>query len=231
MTRESLQENYANCTKPLKYQKFWDYFQIVLQIAFTVVIVTSYAKAIGYGTDYLASHFILYSVFSAIFGFCTYDTVRCITDIRVINRELKLYDDVHQSAIEALETIEREKQSKDKLDVAAEQKNDGIDLFIERWGFRSSGDLKLIDVIQHRVNEVKDLTAVLREIKITPESDSWPEGAYYVGLSDKYAKVNKSIMMQMYQDFTSVFGHERYSLIAIPAPYVDAYVGAYLKIV
>lgn len=110
MTRESLQENYTNCTKPLKTQRFWDYFQIVLHIAFTVCIVTSYVKAIGNGTDYVASNFVLYSVFSAVFGFCTYATIRSITDIRVINRELKLFDDVHQSAIEALEATEREKQ-------------------------------------------------------------------------------------------------------------------------
>lgn len=228
MTREKLQENYTNCTAPLKHQRFWDYAMIVMHVVFTVCIVSAYVKAIGNGTEFIESRFIPYSVWSAVFGFCTYGMIRSIMDIKAINKELKLFDDVHQSALEALEATECEKRFKDKHEVAAD---DSINLFLERWDFRDSGDLKLIDVIQHRVHEVNDLTAVLREIKVTAESDSWPEGAYYVGLSDKFAKVNKSIMMQMYQDFVNFDGHERYSLIAIPAPYVDAYVGAYLKIV
>lgn len=122
MTKESLQENYINCTKQLKYQRVWDYFQIVLHIVFTVCIVTSYVKAIGNGTDYVASKFILYSVISAVYGFCFYATVSSINDIKVINRGLKLFDDVHQSAIEALEATEREK---DKTDDDAVPKGTG----------------------------------------------------------------------------------------------------------
>lgn len=110
MTRESLQENYTNCTKPLKYQRVWDYVQIVMHIVFTVCLVVAYVKAIGNGTDFVVSRFVPYSVWSAVFGFCTYGMIRSIIDIKAINKELKLFDDVHQSAIEALEATEREKQ-------------------------------------------------------------------------------------------------------------------------
>lgn len=113
MTKESLQENYANCTKPLKCQKFWDYVMIVMHIVFTVCLVVAYVKAIGNGTDFIVSRFIPYSVWSAVFGFGTYAMIRSIIDIKAINKELKLFDDVHQSAIEALEATEREKPSKD----------------------------------------------------------------------------------------------------------------------
>lgn len=109
MTRESLQENYANCTKPLKYQRVCDYVQIVTHVVFTVCLVAAYVKAIGNGTDFVESRFIPYSVWSAVFGFCTYATIRSIFDIKAINKELKLFEDVHQSAIEALEATEREK--------------------------------------------------------------------------------------------------------------------------
>lgn len=110
MTKESLQENYTNCTKPLKYQRFWDYAMIVMHIISTVCIVTAYVTAIGNGTDFIVSRFIPYSVWSAVFGFCTYGMIRSIMDIKAINLEIKLFDDVHQSAIEALEATEREKQ-------------------------------------------------------------------------------------------------------------------------
>ena len=110
MTRESLQENYTNCTKPLKCQRFWNYAMILTHVAFTVCIVTAYVTAIGNGTDFIVSRFVLYSVWSAVFGFCTYGMIRSIMDIKAINREIKLFDDVHQSAIEALETTEREKR-------------------------------------------------------------------------------------------------------------------------
>ena len=113
MTREKLQENYTNCTAPLKKQRFWDYVQIVTHVVFTVCLVVAYVKAIGNGTEFVESRFVPYSVWSAIFGFCTYATIRSIMDIKAINKELKLFDDVHQSAIEALEATEREKQSKD----------------------------------------------------------------------------------------------------------------------
>ena len=113
MTRESLQENYTNCTNPLKRQKFWDYVQIVTHVVFTVCMVAAYVKAMGNGTEFVASRFIPYSAYSALFGFCTYATIRSIIDIKAINKELKLYDDVHQSAIEALEATEREKKDKE----------------------------------------------------------------------------------------------------------------------
>lgn len=103
MTREKLQENYINCTKPLKYQKFWNYVMIVMHIIFTVCIISAYIKAIGNGTDFVVSRFVPYSVWSAVFGFGTYGMIRSIIDIKAINKELKLFDDVHQSAIEALE--------------------------------------------------------------------------------------------------------------------------------
>ena len=110
MTRESLQESYTGCTKPLKKQKFWAYVQIVVHIIFTVCLIDAYVKAIGNGTEFVASRFIDYSVLSAIFGFGTYAMFRSIIDIKAINRDIKLFDDVHQSAIEALEATEREKQ-------------------------------------------------------------------------------------------------------------------------
>lgn len=122
MTKELLQENYANCTKPLKYQRVWDYVMIVMHIIFTVCIISAYVKAIGNGTEFIESRFVPYSVWSAVFGFCTYGMIRSIIDIKVINRELKLFDDVHQSAIEALEATEREK---DKTDDDAAPKGTG----------------------------------------------------------------------------------------------------------
>lgn len=110
MTRESLQERYINCTKPLKYQRIWDYVQIVMHIVFTVCLVAAYVKAMGNGTEFIESRFIPYSVWSALFGFGTYAMIRSIVDIKAINKELKLFDDIHQSAIEALEATESEKK-------------------------------------------------------------------------------------------------------------------------
>lgn len=113
MTRESLQENYANCTQPLKKQKFWDYVQIVVHIVFTVCLVAAYVNAMGNGTEFVVSRFVPYSVWSALFGFGTYAMIRSIVDIKAINKEIKMFDDVHQSAIEALEATEREKKKTD----------------------------------------------------------------------------------------------------------------------
>lgn len=107
MTRESLKESYTDCTKPLKCQRIWDYVQIVMHVVFTVCLVAAYVKAIGNGTDFVASRFIEYSGLSALFGFGTYAMIRSIIDIKAINKELKLFDDVYQSAIEALDAAER----------------------------------------------------------------------------------------------------------------------------
>ncbi len=103
MTKESLKENYTNCTKPLNRQKFWDYVQIVVHVVFTVCLVAAYVKAIGNGTDFVASRFIPYSLWSAVFGFGTYAMVRSIADIRATNRKIKLFDDVYHTALKALD--------------------------------------------------------------------------------------------------------------------------------
>ena len=110
MTRESLKENYTICTKPLNRKKFWDYVQIVVHIVFTVCLVASYVKAIGNGTDFVASRFIDYSVLSAIFGFGTYAMARSIVDIKAVNKEIKMFDDVYQSALKAFDAADREKE-------------------------------------------------------------------------------------------------------------------------
>lgn len=110
MTKDSLKENYTNCTKPLKRQKFWDYVQIVVHIVFTVCLVTAYVKAIGNGTDFVASRFIEYSGLSAVFGFGTYAMVRSIDNIKAINKEIKLFDDVYHTALKAIESAESEKE-------------------------------------------------------------------------------------------------------------------------
>lgn len=225
MTKESLQENYINCTKLLKYQKFWDYVQIVVHIVFTVCLVVAYVKAIGNGTDFVKSRFIPYSVWSAVFGFGTYGMIRSIIDIKAINKELKLFDDVHQSAIEALGATEREKASKS----TEQDKTYGIDAFTERWGFKTekwglNGDINLMNVIQKRMDELHDINALMSEIRVTEESDSWPDGEYYVCVDNKTAKFSKSAMMAMYKDFTKAYCYDMYILIAIPASSVEAYI-------
>lgn len=110
MTKELLEENYTNCTKPLKHQKLWYYVQIAVHIIFTVCLVTAYVKAIGNGTDFVVSRFVPYSVWSAVFGFGTYAMVRSIDNIKSINKEIKMFDDVYHTALKAIESAEREKE-------------------------------------------------------------------------------------------------------------------------
>lgn len=229
MTRESLQENYTNCTAPLKNQKFWAYVQIVLHVVSTVCLVAAYVMAIGNGTEFIASRFIPYSVCSAVFGFCCYATIRSVIDIKAINREIKLFDDVHQSAIEALEVIPQPIKTKDKPDDASDSIH-CLDEFLERWGFHDDSDINIQDVVQHRLHDAKNISAMLSKIIVTADAVNWPDGAYYVSLHGKYVRVSKSVMMQMYKDLTSLPGF-KLTLIAIPASYVDDYVSAYLKMV
>ena len=110
MTRESLKESYTDCTKPLTCQRILDYVQIVTHVVFTVCLVAAYVKAIGNGTDFIASRFIEYSGLSALFGFGTYCMIRSIIDIKSINKEINLFDDAYRSALKALDSAENQKE-------------------------------------------------------------------------------------------------------------------------
>lgn len=94
--------------------------------------------------------------------------------------------------------------------------------YIERWGFKEGVEVDMFDLTQRRLDELKDIYALIRDVTVTPDNlIQWePSEKYYVTIRGYVLLVDYDKMREMAIDLECTCG-SLYKLIALPESYVN----------
>ena len=109
------------------------------------------------------------------------------------------------------------------------RKANGLDIrskledYIARWGFREGIEIDMFDLTQQRLDELKDIYALISDVTVTPENVlyKWNKSEkYYVTIQGHVLLVDYDKMREIAIDLECTCG-SLYKLVALPESYVN----------